>query len=122
MDCYDFARRAEILGIGRWGNRSISEASETGNKLCNAEELADVLVDVIIGGKWPVYAQRAKELAKVCGGPEVGREVAARMILREIDGYEGDDATGQDHKGVGVAMGSEEKEEQRSLLDGEGSS
>ncbi|KAK1775966.1 hypothetical protein QBC45DRAFT_453586 [Copromyces sp. CBS 386.78] len=83
MDCYDFARRVEILGIGRWGNRLSSDSSQSSNKLCNAKELADVLIDVIIG-------ERAKELAKVCGGPEVGREVAAR-ILRDIDGSEGDD-------------------------------
>ncbi|KAH7630574.1 hypothetical protein B0T09DRAFT_398181 [Sordaria sp. MPI-SDFR-AT-0083] len=122
MDCYDFARRVEILGIGRWGNRSISDSSESSNKLCNARELANVLIDVIISGRWPVYAERAKELAKVCGGPEIGREVAARMILREIDGSEGDDVIGEEQEGVKAARGRGEEKEKTNLLDGAGSS
>lgn len=95
MDCYDFARRAEFLGIGRWGNRLASASSENTNKLCDAKELADVLIDVVVGGRWSVYAEKAKELAKVCGGPEMGRKAAARMILSQIDEYVEDNADGR---------------------------
>ncbi|KAK3400338.1 hypothetical protein B0T20DRAFT_478186 [Sordaria brevicollis] len=48
MDCYDFARRAEFLGIGRWGNRLASAASENSGKLCDTKELADGLIDVVL--------------------------------------------------------------------------
>ncbi|KAK3688204.1 hypothetical protein B0T22DRAFT_425746 [Podospora appendiculata] len=78
MDTYDFARRAEILGIGRWGNR-------VSDKLCQGEELGSILIDVMIGGRSSVYAKKAKQLAELCNESGGGRAVAARYILAEIE-------------------------------------
>ncbi|KAK3389165.1 hypothetical protein B0H63DRAFT_95075 [Podospora didyma] len=79
MDTYDFARRAEILDIGRWGNRT------TQDKLCRGGELGSVLIDVMLGGRSSVYTRKARELAEICNRSGGGREVAARRILAEID-------------------------------------
>lgn len=76
MDTYDFARRAEILGIGRWGNR-------LAGKLCESGELGAVLVDVIAGERSSAFAHKAKELAELCRKSGGGRVVAARHILAE---------------------------------------
>ncbi|KAK1749816.1 hypothetical protein QBC47DRAFT_439886 [Echria macrotheca] len=78
MDTYDFARRAEILGIGRWGNQ------QTQGAVCRGDELGAALVDVLIGGRSSLYTARAKELAKLCKRSGGGRVVAARRILAEI--------------------------------------
>jgi hypothetical protein len=77
MDCYDFARRAEVLGIGRWGNRTALQE-------CRAEELGPILVEILVGGRYSRYASRAKELAEVCNEDGGGRLFAARYILGEI--------------------------------------
>jgi hypothetical protein len=78
MDTYDFARRAEILGIGRWGNQ------QTKGAICRGDELGSALVDVLIGGRSSLYTARAKELARLCKRSGGGRVVAARRILAEI--------------------------------------
>jgi hypothetical protein len=78
MDTYDFARRAEMLGIGRWGNR-------IAGGLCEGGELGAVLVDVLVGERSEGYARKARELAEVCKRGGGGRIVAARHILAEID-------------------------------------
>ncbi len=78
MDTYDFARRAEILGIGRWGNKL------TG-KLCGSSELGEALVDVVASDRSAAYAQKAKELAELCRRSGGGRTIAARHILAQID-------------------------------------
>lgn len=77
MDTFDFARRAEILGIGRWGNRETEE-------LCKGSELGAILIDVMVGGRSSFYARRAKDLAELCSKSGGGRVVAARRILAEI--------------------------------------
>lgn len=79
MDTYDFARRAEILGIGRWGNRTNEGV------LCKGKELGSVLIDVLIGGRSSVYMSRAKELADLCRRSGGGRVIAARKILEEME-------------------------------------
>ncbi|KAK0744029.1 hypothetical protein B0T18DRAFT_304913, partial [Schizothecium vesticola] len=56
MDTYDFARRAEVLGIGRWGN--VGAAGE--GVLCRGRELGAVLVDVVVGERAAGYAARAR--------------------------------------------------------------
>ncbi|KAK1836831.1 hypothetical protein QBC39DRAFT_295915 [Podospora conica] len=80
MDTYDFARRAEVLGIGRWGN--VGAAGEEG-VVCRGRELGGVLVDVVVDNH-PKYAARARELAGLCERDGGGRVIAARRILEEI--------------------------------------
>ncbi|KAK0620512.1 hypothetical protein B0T14DRAFT_546357 [Immersiella caudata] len=80
MDTYDFARRAEILGIGRWGN----QGTEFGT-IFKGRELGTALVDVLIGGRASVYENRARELADLCKRSGGGRVIAARRILAEIE-------------------------------------
>lgn len=80
MDTYDFARRAEILGIGRWGNQGHID------KVCQGRQLGDVLIDVVVGGRWSVYAENAKRLAEICRRAGGGRAIAAQHILAEIAG------------------------------------
>lgn len=77
MDTYDFARRAEILGIGRWGN-------QVADKLCEGNELGSILTDVVVGERALSYAQKAQELANLCRKSGGGRVIAARHILAEI--------------------------------------
>ena len=74
--CFDAARRAEALGVGRWGNR----ASHPG---CRLAELGAALEEVVLGGRAGEMRHRAAELAGVCGR-EPGRMVAARAILAEM--------------------------------------
>ncbi|KAK4044180.1 hypothetical protein C8A01DRAFT_31783 [Parachaetomium inaequale] len=80
MDTYDFARRTEILGIGRWGNR-------LADKLCEGNELGAILAEVVVGERASAYAQRARELAELCKKSGGGRVSAARHILAEIEGH-----------------------------------
>jgi len=101
MDTYDFARRAEILGIGRWGNRY----SSTEWKVCKGKELGSVLVDVLVGGRASLYMRRAKELAELCKRSGGGRVVAARYILGEIKRGDGDGGCDDDHDGGGGGDG-----------------
>ncbi|KAK4183479.1 hypothetical protein QBC35DRAFT_542994, partial [Podospora australis] len=78
MDTYDFARRAELLGIGRWGNQGHID------QMCDGKQLGDVLIDVVVGGRWSVYAENAKKLADICHQAGGGRAVAGRFILDQI--------------------------------------
>ncbi|KAL2139236.1 hypothetical protein VTI28DRAFT_5468 [Corynascus sepedonium] len=77
MDTYDFARRAEILGIGRWGNRGAG-------KICKSNQLGEILTDVVVGERSTVYASKAKELAELCKKSGGGRVIAARHILAAL--------------------------------------
>jgi hypothetical protein len=77
MDTFDFARRAELLGIGRWGNKVTHKGHWGG-------ELGNVLVEVLLGARSTQIRDRARELARLCKENGGGRVIAARMILREI--------------------------------------
>jgi hypothetical protein len=88
MDTYDFARRAEILGIGRWGNRHA-------DKLCEGNELGAILAEVVAGERAPAYAQRARELAELCRKSGGGRVIAARHILAEIEDHSQSSSKGE---------------------------
>ncbi|KAL1879697.1 hypothetical protein VTK73DRAFT_6872 [Phialemonium thermophilum] len=77
-DTFDFARRVELLGIGRWGIR-YARSSGWGTGLGN------VLVDVLLSENAESYKTRSKELALQCNRNGGGRVVAARAILAEIE-------------------------------------
>jgi hypothetical protein len=56
------------------------------DKLCEADELGSILVDVVVGEKAAAYAQKAGELAELCRRSGGGSVIAAKHILAEIDG------------------------------------
>ena len=78
FDCYDFASRAEVLGIGRWGNQQAMPQ-------CKDSELGPILVDVVFGPRSQSMRARVRELAALCAETP-GASVAATAILEEMDG------------------------------------
>ncbi|KID89640.1 UDP-glucoronosyl and UDP-glucosyl transferase family protein [Metarhizium guizhouense ARSEF 977] len=73
-DTYDFAKRAEWLGVGKFGSpRHAPRVS--------ARELGRVLKQVVLGPQAARFAEKAASLAEVCGENGGGRRVAARKIL-----------------------------------------
>ncbi|KAK4247343.1 glycosyltransferase [Corynascus novoguineensis] len=76
LDCYDFANRAELLGIGRWGNKKAMP-------YVTKDELGPILVEVVLGPKASEMRTRVKDLAELCGKTP-GVTVAASNILDEI--------------------------------------
>jgi hypothetical protein len=103
MDTFDFARRAEFLGIGRWGNR-------VAGTLCERTELGSVLVDVVAEERSSSYAAKTRELAELCRRSGGGRVIAARHILAEI---EVDHAQGEKETYVSPDIESKGQEESR---------
>ena len=99
MDTFDFARRAEILEIGRRGNQS------TEYRICTRKELGSALVDVLMGGRWSVYESRAKELAALCKLSGGGRVIAAKQILAQIKGEHESDASENEKESVHLLSG-----------------
>jgi hypothetical protein len=77
LDCYDFASRAEVLGIGRWGNKKTMPK-------CTAYELAPILIDVVLGARGESMRSKVRELAALCAKTP-GATVAASAILAEAD-------------------------------------
>ncbi|KAK4118580.1 glycosyltransferase family 1 protein [Parathielavia appendiculata] len=77
LDCYDFASRAEVLRIGRWGNKKTMP-------LCTAYELAPILIDVVLGPRAESMRSRVRELAALCARTP-GATVAASAILAEVE-------------------------------------
>ncbi|KAM0430037.1 hypothetical protein ACHAPT_006043 [Fusarium lateritium] len=76
-DCYDFAQRVEMLGIGRLGSRKTKPRWV-------AKELSQSLADVIFGKDSEAMKKKAEDLAKLCKNAGEGRDVAAKIILREL--------------------------------------
>ncbi|KAK4225652.1 hypothetical protein QBC38DRAFT_482415 [Podospora fimiseda] len=74
FDCYDFASRVEVLGVGKWGNRRAMPRSST-------QELGAALVNVVLEQNLE-YKVKASKLAKLCAKAP-GAEVAAAAILSE---------------------------------------
>lgn len=70
-DTYDYAVRAEWLGVGIWGNRHAAP-SWTGDEVARA-----VLTIISPGAEGERYRQRARELATPSRA-QSGRVVAAR--------------------------------------------
>jgi UDP:flavonoid glycosyltransferase YjiC (YdhE family) len=75
-DCYDYAQRVEMLGIGRLGNR-------TTKPLWSTPELSRALQEVLIGESSNAVKQRAGELANLCKSRGNGAFNAARILLEE---------------------------------------
>ncbi|SCV47102.1 uncharacterized protein FFB14_09624 [Fusarium fujikuroi] len=72
-DCYDFANRVELLGIGRWANK---EAKPRWKE----DELAGALLEILFGPESAGMRKRAGEIAS--RHPEwKGRQIAAQEIL-----------------------------------------
>ncbi|KAI8251815.1 hypothetical protein K4K58_008383 [Colletotrichum sp. SAR11_239] len=77
-DCYDFAQRAEILGIGKWANRKAKS-------YWKRDEFGECLEGVLFGPHAKMMQARAKDLSK--RHPEgAGRLKAAEEILALLDG------------------------------------
>lgn len=78
-DCFDFAARAEYLGIGVWGNRKAG--FEFG-----VEELSRSIIEVADqrAEKGKLIAQKAKKLGFVMGYYR-GRGAAAEKIMELVD-------------------------------------
>ncbi|KAK4032007.1 glycosyltransferase [Parachaetomium inaequale] len=77
VDCYDFAGRAEFLGIGRWANKQAMPK-------CTAREVGPILIDVVLGPKAQAMRTRVQELAALCEKTP-GASVAAAAILEVIE-------------------------------------
>ncbi|KAK4143189.1 uncharacterized protein C8A04DRAFT_37726 [Dichotomopilus funicola] len=78
LDCYDFATRAEFLGIGRWGSKQAMPR-------CTTAELGPILVDVVLGPNAKAMRTKVQELAALCGQTP-GVEVAAAQLLEAASG------------------------------------
>ncbi|KAJ4857933.1 hypothetical protein T069G_08830 [Trichoderma breve] len=72
-DCYDFANRAELIGIGRWGNKKAKPRWQK-------DELCETLVQVIFGAKAEEINLRAKKFARKYAEGD-GRRFAAKVLL-----------------------------------------
>ncbi|KAL6824720.1 UDP-Glycosyltransferase/glycogen phosphorylase [Trichoderma sp. SZMC 28015] len=72
-DCYDFANRAELLGIGRWGNKKAKPRWQK-------DELFETLVQVIFGAEAEETNLRAKKFARKYAEGD-GRRFAAEILL-----------------------------------------
>lgn len=75
-DCYDYAERVELLGIGRLGNRQAKPQ-------WSAPELSEAILDVLLGGRSTVVRQKAAALSETCKKNGNGAVNAARVILEE---------------------------------------
>ncbi|KAF5597195.1 UDP-glycosyltransferase 84B2 [Fusarium pseudoanthophilum] len=79
-DCYDFANRVELLGIGRWANK---EAKPRWKE----DELVDALLEILFGSESAGMRERAEEVAG--RHPEwKGRQMAAQEILSYLERLE----------------------------------
>ncbi|KAF5552851.1 UDP-glycosyltransferase 84B2 [Fusarium mexicanum] len=75
-DCYDFANRVELLGIGRWANKEAKPRWEE-------NELAEALLEILFGSESVGIRKRAEEVAS--RHPEwEGRQMAAQEILNYL--------------------------------------
>ncbi|EJT78670.1 hypothetical protein GGTG_03769 [Gaeumannomyces tritici R3-111a-1] len=75
-DCYEYAYRAEMLGIGRWGSKSMKPQ-------WSAEELGPTLIEVVIGKRRDAYRRTAQRLSERFG-VSAGRAKAAKIILESM--------------------------------------
>lgn len=78
MDTFDFANRAELAGIGLWGNRNNRPG-------WTADELGPVLREILLGPNASAIRERAQTMADVCQSQAGGRYKAARIIMGEFE-------------------------------------
>lgn len=78
-DCYDYAQRVEMLGIGKIGSRS----SKPG---WNAQELAREMLHVLVGSDAANIRNRAIELSHLCQRAGNGAMNAAKYVMEELAG------------------------------------
>lgn len=81
VDCYDHAQRAEMLGVGVWGNRK-------GVLEWTSEELGESMLRVVKGESGEGYRRRARELKEGLG-EEKGVIKAARLLGKVAKGERG---------------------------------
>lgn len=74
-DCYEYANRVEMLGIGRKGTRKQQPVFE-------ATEFSETILEVIDGENSVRIKEKARELAEVCKKNGYGPEMAAQGILK----------------------------------------
>jgi hypothetical protein len=74
VDTYDYAIRAEWLGVGVWGNRHAAP-------LWTADEIGPSILKVISADRGPVYRQKATALAPP-STEMFGRIIAAKEIVK----------------------------------------
>ncbi|KAK5999129.1 Glycosyltransferase sdnJ [Cladobotryum mycophilum] len=77
-DCYDYANRVEMLGIGRWGSKQAKPR-------WTARELSREILDVLVGRKSESMKQKAQKLAEVCQQNGDGAANAAQILIAECD-------------------------------------
>ena len=78
LDTYEFARRAEWLGVGVMGNERAAPGFED-------RELAEAMGKVLGGEAGAQISMRVKEIKEGLGGGaalEQGRKRAARLVIR----------------------------------------
>ncbi|ATY60572.1 diacylglycerol o-acyltransferase [Cordyceps militaris] len=74
-DCYEYANRVELLGVGRKGARKRQPVFE-------ARELSETVLEVIQGPRSESIKTKALELAALCKRNGSGPDIAARGILK----------------------------------------
>ena len=75
-DCYDFANRVELLGIGRWGNKKAKPR-------WSEDELSEAILATLFGPESLDIQKTAREVAS--RHPEwEGRQKAADGILKYL--------------------------------------
>ena len=77
VDCYEFGSRAEMLNIGLWGNKEARPRWK-------AHELGPTFIETILGPRAESMRRRALELQELTKQDGGGRNVAARIILKEL--------------------------------------
>ena len=75
-DLYDYAARAEYLGIGIYANKLVAPSVD-------ATEFGAALVAVLKPGS--TYSQKARALGKVCEEKCGGSDMGARRLLEVAD-------------------------------------
>lgn len=77
-DCFDYAQRAELHGLGRWG-------SKESNPQWASRELADAMSWCLFGETARVCRQKTKNMAALVESRGRGAVKAAEFIIRQVE-------------------------------------